>query len=63
MAEEKRSLTEYVERTWGQVEKGVEDAIQRSLARVKAPSREDLQTFASRLDALERRIRDLEGRG
>jgi polyhydroxyalkanoate synthesis regulator phasin len=63
MADEKRSLTEYVERTWGQVEKGVEDAIQRSLSRVKAPSREDLQAFSTRLEALERRIQELEGRG
>lgn len=60
---EKRSLTEYVERAWGQVEKGVEDAVQKSLGRMKVPRREDLQAFSTRLEALEKRVSELEGRG
>jgi polyhydroxyalkanoate synthesis regulator phasin len=63
VAKDKRSLGEYFERTWGQVEKGVEDAVQRSLAVLKVPRRETLQEFAARLDALEKRIAALEGKG
>jgi polyhydroxyalkanoate synthesis regulator phasin len=63
VAKDRRSLGEYFERTWGQVEKGVEEAVQRSLAVLKVPRRETLQEFASRLDALEKRIAELEGKG
>lgn len=60
---DKWSLSEYLERTWGQLEKGVEDAVQRSLGVLKIPRRETLQEFASRLDAIEKRISALEGKG
>jgi polyhydroxyalkanoate synthesis regulator phasin len=63
VAKDRRSLGEYFERTWGQVEKGVEEAVQRSLAVLKVPRRETLQEFASRLDELEKRIAALEGKG
>jgi polyhydroxyalkanoate synthesis regulator phasin len=63
VSKDRRSLGEYFERTWGQVEKGVEEAIQRSLAVLKVPRRETLQEFASRLDDLEKRISALEGKG
>jgi polyhydroxyalkanoate synthesis regulator phasin len=60
---DKRSLSEYFERTWGQVEKGIEEAVQRSLGVLKIPRRETLQEFAARLDAIEKRISALEGKG
>jgi polyhydroxyalkanoate synthesis regulator phasin len=63
VARDRRSLGEYIERTWGQVEKGVEEAVQRSLAVLKVPRRETLQEFANRLDAIEKRISALEGKG
>lgn len=59
-AKERRSLGEYVERTWREVEKSVEETVHRSLSRVKAPSREALQEVAARLDRLEERLRALE---
>ena len=60
---DKWSLGDYVERTWGQLEKGVEEAVQRSLGVLKIPRRETLQEFAARLDAIEKRISALEGKG
>jgi polyhydroxyalkanoate synthesis regulator phasin len=60
---DKWSLSEYFERTWGQVEKGIEEAVQRSLGVLKVPRRETLQEFAARLDAIEKRISALEGKG
>jgi polyhydroxyalkanoate synthesis regulator phasin len=63
VARDKPSLGEYIERTWVQVEKGVEEAVQRSLSVLKVPRRETLQEFATRLDALEKRISELEGKG
>lgn len=62
-AKDKRSLGEYFERTWGQLEKGVEEAVQRSLGVLRIPRRETLQEFAARLDAIEKRISALEGKG
>ena len=59
-AKDRRTLAEYVERTWSQWEKGVEEAVARSLAKVKAPRREALQEVAARLDRLEARVRALE---
>lgn len=61
-AREKRTLAEYIERTWGQLEKSMEETVQRSLARIKVPRREALQELAARLDRVEKRIRDLEGK-
>lgn len=60
---EKRTLAEYIERTWGQFEKSVEETVQRSLSKIKVPKREALQDFANRLDRLEKRISELEGKG
>ncbi|MBX5480923.1 MAG: phasin family protein [Myxococcaceae bacterium] len=62
MAEGKRALTDLVEKTWGQLEKSVEDAVQRSLSKVKFPRREQLQEFSERLDRVERRLSELEGK-
>lgn len=62
-AKDKWSLGDYVEKTWGQLEKGVEEAVQRSLGVLKIPRRETLQEFAARLDAIEKRISALEGKG
>jgi polyhydroxyalkanoate synthesis regulator phasin len=59
---DKRSLGEYVERTWTQVEKGVEEAVHRSLSRVKVPRREALLEISTRLERLEARVRALEDR-
>lgn len=59
---DKRGLAEYFEKTWGQVEKGVEEAVQRALGRVKVPRREQLQEVAARLERLERRLAALEER-
>ncbi len=59
-AKERLKLGEYVERTWREVEKSVEETIVRSLSRMKAPSREALQEVAARLDRLESRLRALE---
>lgn len=63
MADPKRALAEYFEKTWGQVEKSVEEAVQRSLSRVKVPRRDQLQDFKARLERLEQRLNALEGKG
>lgn len=59
---DKKGLGEYFEKTWSQVEKSVEEAVARSIARVKVPRREQLQEFSARLDRIEARIREMEGR-
>lgn len=62
MADGKRALTDYVEKTWGQLEKSVEDAVQRSMGKVKFPRREELQDFRDRLERLQKRLDRLEGK-
>lgn len=62
-AKDRRSFAEYLERTWSQVERGVEEAVQKSLSKIKVPRRETLQDFATRLERLEKRITELEGKG
>ena len=61
-SKERRSLPEYFERTWAQIEKSVEEAVQRSLAKVKVPRREQLQDVRTRLDRLEARLKALEAK-
>ncbi len=62
-AKDRRSFADYVERTWAGWEKGVEEAVARSFARVKVPRREALQEIAARLDRLEARVKALETDG
>lgn len=57
---EKRPLGEYFEKTWSQVEKSVEEAVARSLSKVKVPRREQLTELKTRLDRVEARISALE---
>lgn len=62
MADPKRALSDYLEKTWGQLEKNVEDAVQRSVSRVQFPKRDALKEFRDRLDRLDARLSKLEGK-
>lgn len=60
--EVKRHVRDLADRLIAQrkeMEKGVEEGVARSLARLKVPRREDLETARQRLDALAQRIEAL----
>ena len=60
--EVKRHVRDFTERLIVQrrdMEKAVEESVKRSLARLKVPRREDLETARERLDALAKRIEAL----
>ena len=60
---DKKPLAEAVERfsseAFGKVEATVEEAVKRSLLRVRAPSRDEVARLSARLDAVARRLEGL----
>lgn len=59
-----RVLTERLSQQRREMEKNLEDSVQRALSKVKAPRRESLLEVASRMERIERRIAALEaGKG
>jgi polyhydroxyalkanoate synthesis regulator phasin len=44
---------------WAEIERAVEEAVKRALAKVKVPRREELTSLHARLDELSKRVEDL----
>jgi polyhydroxyalkanoate synthesis regulator phasin len=58
-----RLLTERLSQQRREMERNLEDSVQRALSKVKVPRRESLLEVASRMDRIERRIAALEADG
>ncbi len=55
-----RLFTERLAQQRRELEKNLEDSVQRAMSKVKAPRRESLQEFSTRLERIEKRIAALE---
>ena len=55
----KRPVSELVERFWKDAEKNVEEAVRAALAKVKVPRHAEIQALNARLDELGKRVEAL----